>query len=105
MPAVFGVVNLFGVAPAAGHAQESSKDSSVEIATLRNQTGVTVVAKAKKLITKSITVSGKGTPDFATVIAGAITKSTAFVTSVKVTESQEDFPAFEIQATIYDDLA
>ena len=41
MAAVFGVVNLYGLAPAAGHAQESSKDAGIEIATIRNQLGVT----------------------------------------------------------------
>ena len=105
MAAVFGVVNLYGLAPAAGHAQASSKDAVIEIATLRNQVGVTVVAKPKKLITKSITISGKGTPTFANVAAGAITKGTAFVTSAKLTESNDDFPGFELQAIIYDDLA
>lgn len=103
MPAVFGVINLHGLAPAAGHAQESSKDSAVEIATLRNEVGLTVVAKAKKLVTHSITLSGKGTPDFTGVVAGAITKGTSFVTSAKVTESNDDFPSFEIQAVIYAD--
>lgn len=105
MPAVFGVINLYGQAPVGGFAQESSKDSSIEIATIQNTLGVVVVAKAKKLITKSITVSGKGTVDFATVITGAITLGTAFISSVKVTESQDDFPAFEIQAVIYENLA
>jgi len=105
MPAVFGVLSLHGLAPASGHAHESSKDAAVEIATLRNSLGVTVVAKAKKLITKSITLSGKGTVTFTGVIAGTITKGTSFITSAKVTESNDDFPSFEIQATIYDDLA
>ena len=105
MPAFFGFVNLYGLAPAAGHAQESSKDAAIEIATLRNQLGVTVVAKPKKLVTKSVTISGKGTVDFAGVATGAITKGTAFITSSKVTENQDDFRSFEIQAVIYDDLA
>lgn len=104
MPAVFGVVNLYGLAPASGHAQSSTKDSAVEVATLRNQLGVTVVAKPKKMVTSSITISGKGTPNFADVATGTITKGTAFVTSVKVTENQDDFPNFEIAATIYLDI-
>jgi hypothetical protein len=85
MPAIFGVTNLHGLAPATGHAQESSADASIEVATLRDSLGVTVVAKPKKLITRSITLSGKGTVNFADVVAGAITKGTAFVTSVKLT--------------------
>jgi hypothetical protein len=42
--------------------------------------------------------------NFGDVAAGAITKGAAFVTSVKVTESNDDFPSFEIQATAYDDI-
>lgn len=105
MAAVFGVVNLYGLAPATGHAQESSKDAGIEIATIRDANGVTVMAKPKKLVTKNITISGKGTVNFSDVATGTITKGTAFVTSVKVTENQDDFPSFEIQAVIYDDLA
>ena len=104
MAAVFGIINLHGLSPAGGHANESSNDAAVEVATLRNQMGVTVKAVAKKLVTKSITISGKGTPTFANVAAGVITKGTAFVTSAKVTESNDDFPSFELQAVIYDDV-
>lgn len=103
MPAVFGVINVYDMEPAAGHAQESSKDAAVEIATIRNELGVTVVAKAKKLRTKTITVSGQGTANFALVVAGAITKGTAFATSAKLTESHDTFPTFEHQAISYHD--
>ena len=104
MPATFGVTNLHGLAPATGHAQEASADASIEVATLRDSLGVTVVAKPKKLITRNITLSGKGTVNFGDVAAGAITKGASFVTSVKVTESNDDFPSFEIQAVAYNDL-
>ena len=104
MPATFGVQNLHGLAPADGHAQESSIDESVEVATIRNKDGVTVIAKPKKLVTKSISLSGKGTPEFGDVAIGAISAGTSFVTSVKLTESNDDFPGFEIQATAYADL-
>lgn len=104
MPATFGVTNLHGLAPATGHAHEASADASIEVATLRDENGVTVVAAPKKLVTKNITLSGKGTANFGDVAAGAITKGASFVTSVKVTESNDDFPGFEIQAAAYDDI-
>ncbi len=104
MPATFGVTNLHGLEPASGHAHEASADASIEVATLRDSMGITVVAKPKKLITRSITLSGKGTVNFGDVAAGTIAKGVAFVTSVKVTESNDDFPSFEIQATAYDDI-
>jgi hypothetical protein len=40
MPATFGVTNLHGLAPATGHAQESSADASIEVATLRDSLGI-----------------------------------------------------------------
>jgi hypothetical protein len=103
MPATFGVQNSFGLSPASGHAHESSSDASLEVATLRDENGVTVVAKPKKMVTKSITLSGKGLPNFADVASGAITAGTSFVTSVKLSESNDDFPGFEIQAVAYED--
>ena len=54
MPATFGVENLFGLtAPAGGHVQESSSESSIEVATIRNASGVTVKA------VNTVTVKGK----------------------------------------------
>ena len=103
MPATFGVQNTFGLSPASGHAHESSDDASIEVATLRDENGVTVVAKPKKMMTRNISLSGKGLPNFADVAAGAITAGTAFVTSVKQSESNDDFPGFEIQAVAYQD--
>ena len=40
MPASFGVTDLHGLAPATGHAQESSADASIEVATLRDSLGI-----------------------------------------------------------------
>lgn len=104
MPATFGVQNTFGLSPASGHVHESSDEASVEVATLRDENGVTVVAKPKKMVTRNISISGKGTANFSNVAAGAITKGAAFVTSVKQSESNDDFPSFEIQAVAYDDV-
>ena len=59
MPATFGVENLFGLTvPAGGHVQESSSESSIEVATIRNASGVTVKAVPKPLVTKTVTLKG-----------------------------------------------
>jgi|688.fasta_scaffold244825_2 hypothetical protein len=103
MPATFGVTNTRGLAPDDGFVGQSSEDSTVDVVTLRNQQGITVQAAAKKLITKTITVSGKGTTSLAQVTGGEVTMNQAMISSVKITESNDDFPEFEIQATTYVD--
>lgn len=103
MAAVFSITNLNGLAPSSGFAHSSTRDSQVDIATLRNSSGVTVKAVPRKMTTKNVTLSGQGLPNFADVAIGSITKGVIFVKSVKVGE-QQDFPTFEIQGVIYADL-
>lgn len=103
MPATFGVINTHDLEPATGHVSESSKDSSVEVATIRDEQGATVYAGAKKLVTRNVSVSGKGTPTFTEVAPGSMTAGQVFITSVKQSESNEDFPDFEIEGVIYED--
>ena len=104
MAATFGVNNTHGLSPNTGHVSESSKDSSVEVATIRDEQGVTVFAGPRKLITRNVTITGKGDVDIEAVVPGAVTLGTAMITSVKQSESNEDFPEFEIQATIYEEI-
>lgn len=103
MPATFGVNNTHNLETAAGYVSESSKDSSVEVATIRDEQGVTVIAGPKPLITRNVSISGKGTANFSEVAANNITAGTAFITSIKRSESNDDFPDFEIEAVIYED--
>lgn len=104
MAATFGVNNTHGLSPNTGHVSESSKDSSVEVATIRDEQGITVFAGPRKLITRNVTISGKGDADIESVVPGTVTLGTAMITSVKQSESNEDFPEFEIQATIYEEI-
>jgi hypothetical protein len=104
MAATFGVTNTRGLSPDDGFIGQSSEDSTVDVVTLRNQQGVTVQAEPKKLITRTITVSGKGTTNFAQVTGGDAALNVAMISSVKITESNDDFPEFEIQATTYEDI-
>jgi hypothetical protein len=104
MAATFGVNNTHGLSPNTGHVSESSKDSSVEVATIRDEQGVTVFAGPRKLITRNVTITGKGDADIEAVVPGTVAKGVAMITSVKQSESNEDFPEFEIQATIYEEI-
>ena len=55
MPAHLGVATTFGLtAPVGGYVQESSREESVELATIRNESGVTVKAVPKPLVTRTV---------------------------------------------------
>ena len=85
-------------APTGGHVQESTREQSREVATIRNASGVTVIAVAKPLVTTDVTIKGKGDPVLAGVTTGAFTSGTLKIISAKGTESNDDFPDFEIKA-------
>ena len=105
MPATFGVTNQFGLAPDTGHVSQSSEDSSVDVATIRDENGITKYAGPRKLVTKTQTISGKGTVSLDDVAPGIVSLGTAMITSVRQSESNDDFPEFEIQATTYTELS
>ena len=104
MPATFGVNNTYQLSPSTGHVSESSKDSSVDVATIRDEQGITMYAGPRKLITRNVTISGKGDADLEAVAPGNVTLGQSLITSVKQSESNDDFPEFEIQATIYEEI-
>ena len=106
MAATLGVVNLHGLtAPSGGYVQESTKEDAIEIATIRNASGVTVVAVPKPMITRTVSIKGKGDAVFSGVTAGGFTVDTVKVTEAKQTESNDDFPDFEITGVAYSNLA
>jgi len=92
----FATINSFSVSdPAAGYLQETSEEKTVEVATCKDATGVTKLAAPKGLITSTVTIKGKGTftPNVArnTAVGG-----TAVITQAKASQSNEDFPDYEI---------
>jgi hypothetical protein len=102
MAAHLGVVALNGLtAPSGGYVQESTKEEVVEIATIRNATGVTVKAVAKPMITRTVSIKGKGDAVFSGVTSGGFTVNTVKVTEAKQTETNDDFPDFEITGVAY----
>jgi hypothetical protein len=92
----FATINTFGVSDtAAGYLQESSEEKSVEVATCKDSTGVTKLAVPKGVVTTTTTLKGKGT--FAPSVArNTAVGGTAVITSAKASQSNEDFPDYEI---------
>ena len=109
MPATFGLGTALITAPTGAYISDQSEDSSVEIAEVRNSAGAVVIALPKKLVTKNITISGKGGADIAEVTASVIAAgvgggSAMKILSVKGTESNNEFGDFEVTAIQYEDL-
>lgn len=106
MPAHLGVATTFALtAPAGGYVQEASREDSVEIATIRNEAGITVKAVPKPMVTRSVSIKGKGDAGLAAVTSGSFAEGVLRVTEAKQSESNEDFPDFEITGTAYLNLA
>jgi len=102
MPASFGVTEDFGgTPPSGGYVQEATEEKTVEVATIKSATGVTVVAQAKGVVTRTVNIKSKGD-----VSIGASPTVGAFsgikVTSAKVSESNDDFRTAEITAVEYE---
>ena len=90
--------------PANSTTEEFSTEQSVEVATIRNKTGVTAHAEALGHATTTFTRRGRGAGSLADVAAGAIAEGTAKITSIRNTQTADDFPSYEITAVQKDDL-
>jgi hypothetical protein len=96
MPVSFGAV-LFGVTAPSGYLQESSQESVVELATIRDADGQTVIVQAKPRSTTTTTVKTKGEADLLAVPEGAF--SGAKLTSSKLSQTNDDFSTSEATYT------
>lgn len=99
MPVTFGATN-FGVTAPAGYLQESSQEVVVELATIRDADGQTVVVQAKPRSTTTTTVKTKGEADLVAVPEGAF--SGAKLTGAKVSETNDDFATAEATYTLFE---
>jgi hypothetical protein len=95
----FGASTLGGTAPS-GYLQESSKEETIEIATIKGQDGNVVIAKVKPRKITTTTVKCKGDASFVAV-AGKGSFS-AGVTSAKVSQSNDDFSTSEATLTEFE---
>ena len=100
MPATFGVTDNFGLTPpTGGTVEESSTEDEIEAKTIKDATGTTCRAVPGKMIKTTVTIKGRGTATVA-VAAGALSGSVKTI-SVKNTESNDDFPTYEMTGTKY----
>ena len=98
MPITFGAI-AFGVTPPTGYLQESSKETVVELATIRDADGKTVIAQAKPRSTTTTTVKTQGNANLLAVPES--TFSGATLTSSKISETNDDFATSEATYTLF----
>ena len=106
MPAGIGIPsgNLTG-APSGSAVQEVTTEETVELKTLRDFSGNTKLVDMLgfKTVTRTIRGYGMAATALATVTTGAI-NATPKVIEAKTTETNEDFPQFDITTKSYEDL-
>jgi hypothetical protein len=98
MPVSFGAVTFAVTAPS-GYLQESSKEEVVELATIRDADGQTVIAQAKPRTTTTTTVKTKGDATLSTVAVGDFSGMT--ITSSKYSQTNDDFGTSEVTGSLY----
>jgi hypothetical protein len=94
------------ISPPSGSAvQEVSTEETVEVKTLRDYTGITKIVDLMgyKTITSNIRGYGSAASVLALVVKGALT-TTAKIIEAKITESNEDFPQFDITSKYYKNI-
>jgi DNA polymerase/3'-5' exonuclease PolX len=101
MPVSFGAIT-FGVTAPSGYLQESSQETAVELASIRDADGQTVVVQAKPRSTTTTTVKTKGEDDLLVVPEGAFATGTAKLTGSKVSQTNDDFTTSEATYTLFE---
>lgn len=98
MSATIGITNLFGVSAPSGCVVNSSESQdTVEVKTIKNQSGVTVQAAHLLMAETKINTKGKGIPVLSLVAGNSsISAETIVATEISITESNDDFPDFEL---------
>jgi len=99
--ASIGIVTNPSGMPGGAALEEVSTETTVEVKTLRDKSGTTKHAQKLGFVKKTVTARGygDGMGSLGNVTAGGITG--AKVMEVKGSESNEDFPKFEIQTVEY----
>ena len=94
--ASFGAVSFGATAPQ-GYLQESSKDVTKEVTTIRNADGQIVIAEPKPRTMQVISVTTKGESNLLSVPEGNFSGAT--LTEAKITQSNDDFSTSEATYT------
>lgn len=94
MPLTWGALDFGATAPN-GFLQDSSEDTSIETATIRNSEGAIVHAIAKPRQLTTTTLKTKGEFSLLVVSLGDF-GSQQFISSAKVSETNDDFSVSEV---------
>jgi DnaJ-class molecular chaperone len=101
MPATFGVTDTYGqIIPTGGYAQTVEDSSTVEVATIKDETGQVKVAQAKPRKMQTVTIKSKGVASLSTVVNGDMGSSLA-ITGAKFSQTNDDFSTSEVTLTLY----
>jgi hypothetical protein len=98
MPVAFGAVT-FGVTAPSGYLQESSQEAAVELATIRDAEGQTVLVQKKPRQTTTTNVKTKGEATLLAVPEGNFSGAT--LTASKVSQTNDDFSTAEATYTLF----
>ena len=99
MAITFGA-DAFGVTPPAGYLQESSQEKTIEIATIRNETGQVKVAQAKPRSETKTTVKTKSDAVLISVPSGNFNGATC--TEASLAQTNDDFSTSSATYTLHE---
>jgi hypothetical protein len=103
MPSI-GITSTDIAEPSNSTTEEFTTDTSLDVATIRDKTGVTKHVAKLKYSTTTFTRRGRGVGDLSGVAAGAITEGSVKILSVSNTQTADDFPSYEINGVRKDDI-
>lgn len=103
MPSI-GITSTDIAEPSNSTTEEFTTDTTLDVATIRDKTGVTKHVAKFGHSTTTFTRRGRGAGSLGDVTAGAISEGTAKITSVANTQTADDFPSYEITAVRKDDI-
>jgi len=102
--ASIGITSTDITEPSNSTTEEFTTDTSVEVVTLRDKTGVTKHAVPLGYSTTNFTRRGRGAGSLTDVAVGNIAHNTAKIISITNTQTADDFPSYEISAVLKKDL-
>ena len=103
MPSI-GITSTDIAEPSNSTTEEFTTDTSLEVATIRDKTGVTKHVAKMKYATTTFTRRGRGAASLADVAAGAISEGAVKILSVANTQTADDFASYEMSGVQKDDL-
>jgi hypothetical protein len=106
-PPDFGVTSTYGMSvPVGGYCEEVTEEQSLDTVIARNQVGQIILAEPRRLITKNITMTGRGAADLASVVSvDNLALGDVLIVSAENRETNTDMPTFEISARSFSNRA